>query len=195
MINLNEIYEWALGDEVEFQKSIELPQGASRALRSKIPVRLIGLLFMTIGLTLASFAVKIHVDEKDALNWVPHTAQIERARIKTISNDDSEKYAVDVIYQYEWGNEAYQGNRYRVHDNASTDFFETEKIVEGLLDAKQQTKNYPIYVNPNRPEVSAVKNEVDGEKKWAFSLMGPLFSLIGFFAVFFPQYFNREQLT
>ena len=136
MINLNEIYEWALGDEVEFQKSIELPQGASRALRSKIPVRLIGLLFMTIGLTLASFAVKIHMDEKDALNWVPHTAQIERARIKTISNDDSEKYAVDVIYQYEWGNEAYQGNRYRVHDNASTDFFETEKIVEGLLDAK-----------------------------------------------------------
>ena len=192
VINVLEMYEQILGGEVEFHKSVDMTEGASKAPIPKLAVRLIGLLFMTIGLILAGGAAKMHMDEKDALNWVPHTAQIEKARVKTISNDDSEKYRVDVIYQYEWGNKAYQGNRYRVHDNASSDFFETEKIVEGLLDAKQQTKNYPIYVNPNKPEVSAIKNEVDGEKKWGFSLMGPLFFLIGFFAVFFPQYFNQE---
>ena len=176
---------------MEFQKTIDVPEGGARALRSKLPVRLVGLLFMIIGLIVTGFAIKIHMDEKDALNWTPHTAQIERARVKTTTNDDSEKYKVDVIYQYEWKNKLYQGDRYRVHDNSSSEYFEIEKIVEGLLEAKEQGAAYPIYVNPNKPDVSAVKNEVSGEMKWVLSLMGPLFLLLGFFAAFFPQYFNR----
>ncbi len=144
---------------------------------------------------MAAMAIKILIDEKDALTWTPHVALIQSARIRTHINDDGFKsYSVDVIYQYKWENVLYEGNQYRLHDNASSGFEENNKIVQDLRNVAKQKESYPIYVNPNKPSISAIKNTVNSETKLVSIIFGVLFPIIGFVAFFFPHLFNHRVI-
>lgn len=150
---------------------------------------------MVLGLAMTVMAIKIHIDEKDALTWTPHVAHIQSAKIRTHIDDESgyKSYSIDVLYQYTWGNVLYKGNQYRLHDNASSGFEENNEIVQELLIASKQKEDYPIYVNPKKPTVSAIKNVVNGEAKLVSTIFGVLFPMIGFFMIFFPQLFNQRM--
>ena len=182
-------------DNVNFNFSFKPPQKFLDFAASKKLVKFIGLLFMVIGLPMAIMALKIHIDEKDALTWTPHVALIKSAKIGTHIDADNgfKSYSVVVAYQYKWGNTLYEGDQYRLHDNAYSGFDENNEIVQELLVASRQREDYPIFVNPNKPNVSAIKNAVNGESKLVATAFGIIFPMIGFFMFFFPHKFNKNM--
>jgi len=142
------------------------PEKLQRILTSKKVVRFVGLLFMTIGFTMSFFAAKMHIDAKDAKTWIPHFANIQSAKLREYHDDNGFKsYSVDVTYRYSWETIAYEGNQYRLHNMSSSGFDENNEIVQDLRQAMEQGEEYPIFVNPNNPKESAVKNVVDPESK------------------------------
>jgi len=180
---------------VNFSFNFNPPEKLLRALISQKAVKIIGFTFLTIGLYISFMAIKIHIDERDAQNWTPHAARILSANIRTHVDDENgfKSYSVNVNYQYKWENVLYQGDQYRLHDNSSSGFDETNKIVQNILNAKQEKEDYPIYVNPKKPKMSAVKNEVNGEAKLVMTIFGIIFPLAGFFMFFFPHLFNQKM--
>ena len=179
---------------MNFNFNFRPPEKLLSALSSQKTVKFIGFLFMTIGICMTFWAVKIFLDEKDAQDWVPHTANIQRAEIRTHIDDDNgfKSYSVGVAYQYQWKNVLFQGDKYRLHYNSSSGFDENNKIVQDLLYAMEQGEDYPIFVNPKNPENSAVKNIVDGETKLVVTIFGIVFPIVGFFMFFFSNLFNRR---
>ena len=157
-------------------------------------MKFMGLVFLTTGSLMAFMSIEILVDEKDALNWTPHVAYIQSAKIRTLIDNDNgfKSYSVDVRYKYKWGNVFYEGDQYRLHDNASSGFDENNTIIQKLQYAKLQGEVYPIYVNPNNPAESSIKNEVNREAKFVTIIFGIIFPIFGFFAFFFPNLFNRK---
>lgn len=89
-------------------------------LKSQKAGKLIGYLFLIIGLGALIYAAKVSIDARGAKNWVPHMAQIENARLETHVNDEGGKtYSIDVDYKYDWEGEVFEGDRYRLHDQAT----------------------------------------------------------------------------
>lgn len=179
---------------MNYHFNIEAPQKLLDFFVSKKFVKFSGLAFLIIGLIMAFMSIKMHIDEKDALTWTPHVAQIQSAKIRTHIDSDNgfKSYSIDVRYRYKWGNVFFRGDQYRLHDDASPGFDKNNEIVQNLLYAKQHGEAFPIFVNPNNPAVSSIKNEVNWEAKIATTILGILFTIVGFFAFFFPNLFNRK---
>jgi len=156
-----------------------------RFLKSQKAGKLIGYLFLTIGLGALLYAGKVKLDERGAKNWVPHVAQIENARLETHVNDEGGKtYSIDVDYKYDWEGEVFAGDKYRLHDQATPSFEENNEVVEDLLLTKREAGRYPIFVNPDTPSQSAVKNTVHPKAKSSALFLGFFFTMIGYFTAF-----------
>jgi len=163
-------------------------------LKSQKAGKLIGYLFLIIGLGALIYAGKVALDERGAKNWVPHVAQIENAKLETHVNDEGGKtYSVDVKYKYDWEGEPFAGDRYRLHDKATPNLEDSNLVVEDLLLTKREDGRYPIFVNPNNPGQSAIKNTVHPKAKSSALFLGFLFTLIGFFTAFNINPFRRRS--
>jgi len=170
------------------------PTQSLKLLKSKRAGTLIGYLFLIMGAIAVIYAVKVRLDARNVKNWVPHLAQIEGAGLSTHVDDDGKAtYSLIVQYLYEWDGTPYKGRRYRLHDAPSSDQVEMNKIVEALLLTKQDDGLYPIYVNPDKPVQSAIKNEVHPSAKSSSLFLGFFCSLIGFFMVFRQGRFSRKS--
>ena len=176
---------------MDFHVNLPAKFSASSMERSVKPI---GILFLIIGLALFSYGVKVFLDGQNAQNWLPHTAEISKAGIRTHTDDDGDKsYSVEVAYFYEWEGKRYKGDQYRLHYNSGSGFEENNAIVKNLLSAKQDKRPYPIFVDPERPEHSAVLNVVDSETQIVSLAIGVIFSIIGGLALFRPSLFNGER--
>ncbi|MEP4052045.1 MAG: DUF3592 domain-containing protein [Litorimonas sp.] len=157
-------------------------------------VRPVGFLFLFFGLAIFSYSIKVFLDGQDAQKWVLHEAQISSAKIAEGTRSNGRKsYSVEVEYVYEWIGESYEGNQYRLHDNSGSRFKEVDLIVKELLFAKSQKHPYPIYVDPERPETSAILNFVNSETQTASLFLGIIFSVVGAFASLRPSLFTRNK--
>lgn len=154
---------------------------------------LIGYLFLIIGVGALIYAGKVTIDERDAKNWVPHVAQVESAKLETHVNDKGVKsYSVEVAYNYDWEGASFTGNKYRLHDTSTSNLEENSAVVEDLLKTKQDDGQYPIFVNPDNPRQSAIKNIVHPRAKSSSLFLGFFFSLIGYFTTFKPKIFRKK---
>ena len=164
-----------------------------KILKSQKTGKLIGYLFLIIGLGALIHLAKITIDERAARNWVPHIAQIESANLATHVNDKGHKtYLVNVVYVFDWNGTIFKGTRYRLHDKFSPNFNESDEILQNLLQSKQDGAGYTIFVNPNNPRQSAIQNSVNEEVKASSRFLGLLFSIIGFFMAFKPRFWGEK---
>lgn len=135
--------------------------------------------------------VKIFVDGQNALKWTPHHATIQDASVRNSTNSDGQKsYHVKVRYRYRWDGRVYEGDRYQLHPS-NMGRKKVEEIVLDLLFAKQDRDNYPIFVNPEKPKKSAIKNSVSKGSQFGSLLLGVFFTLFGYIAFFHPGLVNR----
>lgn len=157
-------------------------------------VKPIGILFLVIGLSSLSYGVKILFDGHNAKTWLPHTAEISEAGIRTRVDDDGHKsYSVEVAYFYKWEGRRYKGDQYRLHYHSGSGLTENKAIVKKLLSAKQNERPYPIFVDPKRPQYSSVLNVVDTETQIVSLVIGLVFSILGFLMLFRPNLFNKQK--
>jgi len=162
-------------------------------LRSQKAGALIGSLLLIVGLGAFAHAAKITIDEKDAKNWVSHTAQIERAVVTPHVNEKGGKtYTVDVVYNYDWQGKTFEGNLYRLHDKPSQNVREAQEAVRGLARSEQEGMTYPIFVNPDNPRQSAVLNTAHPKARSGSLFLGFLFLSMGCFTVFQPKLFGKR---
>lgn len=165
-----------------------------KLLRSQKAGSLIGGLMMIIGIGALLYAGKVTLDERSVKNWVPHSAQIENARVSAHENDKGVKsYSIDVAYVFEWKGTSFKGTKYRLHDKPSSNFEESRNVVQDLLISKQDGGQYPIFVDPKNPARSSVLNEVHPEAKSSSLFLGFLFSILGYFTMFKPKLFRRRS--
>ena len=164
-----------------------------KILKSQKAGKLIGYLFLIIGLGALIHLAKVTIDERAARHWVPHTAQIERASLETHENDKGSKtYSINVTYLFDWNGRAFKGTQYRLHDKSSPNLKENDEIVQDLLRAKREDVSYPIFVNPKNPQQSAIKNVVHPKTKTLSRFLGLLFSVIGYFTAFEPKFWSKK---
>ena len=167
-----------------------------KMLRSQKAGKIIGYLFLAIGLGALIHLAKITIDEKAARNWVPHNAQIVSANLTTHVNDKGGKtYSIDVTYEFEWQGSTVKGTRFRLHDKASANLSESDNVVQGLLLSKRNGQHYPIFVNPDNPRQSAIQNTVHPKAKTSSRFLGLLFSIIGFYTAFKPKLLGRRAIS
>ena len=172
------------------------PRQSMKLLKSKKTGNVLRILMLLIGLGAFAHVVKITIDERAMIDWVPHLASVQSAGLATHTNDKGgETYTTDVSYLFEWEGSSFKGTRYRLHDKVSPDFEKTNEIVQGLLVSKQDGGQYPIFVNPKNPLQSAVINSVHPKAKSGSLFLGFLFSLIGYFTVFKPRIFKKRSET
>ena len=170
------------------------PRQSIKFLKSQNAGKMIGYLCLMIGVIAFLYAAKVKLDERSVKNWLPHFAQIERAALTTHVNDEGvETYLIDVGYKFDWDGQIYAGNRYRLHDNSSSNFDENNLIVQDLLQTKEEGGRYPIFVNPKNPRQSAVKNTIPAGAKSSGLFLGFFFSLIGCFTAFKPRFFGKSS--
>lgn len=169
------------------------PRQSIKLLKSQKAGKLIGYLLLIIGIGALIFNAKVRLDERGAKNWVPHFAQIDRARLETHENDKGGKsYFIDVAYKFEWKGTTFAGYQYRLHDNATPNFEENNAVIEALLQTKEDDGQFPIFVNPKNPKQSAIKNVIHPQAKSSSLFLGLLFSLIGYFTAFKPKLFRKK---
>jgi len=170
------------------------PRQSIKFLKSRSAGKSIGFLFLAIGLCGLIYAAKVTLDERAVKNWLPHTAQIQSARLETHVNDDGDKsYSIDVAYRFDWKGTTYAGSKYRLHDKSTSNFAELNDVVEDLLISKNEDGRYPIFVNPNNPRQSTIRNIVHPGAKKSGLFLGILFSLIGYFTAFKPSLFRNRN--
>lgn len=170
------------------------PKQSMKLLKSQKTGGLIGGLMLIMGVGAFVHVAKITLDTRSIKNWVPHTAQVERAGLTTHVNDRGGKtYSLEVAYIFDWEGTPYKGRQYRLHDKPNPDFEESRDILEDLLRSRQDGGEYPIFVNPKNPLKSAVVNTVHPKARTSSLFLGFLFSIIGYFTAFKPKLFGKRS--
>lgn len=170
------------------------PRQSLKFIKSDKAGKILGSLFLILGLGFLAYFAKVLIDAHDAKSWTAETATINSARLETYIGDNGVRtYSIYVAYEYVWKGNTYRGKHYRLHDNPSPSLDENNKVVEALLAAKQAGTPYPIFINPNDPTESAVKNVVSEKSKKFSRTLGLLFTLIGFFTLFRDRLFKKAN--